>query len=139
MIFMVMVPLAVMSVLVKVAQVDFITEKIVWDWSAWEYLALAGFINNLAGLRGDHDASKMTGMFLLLDHRDPKALQQIFFNKLAASAVEHYGVAGSMVVVGTLSTQDVCKLLNPRNCLENSRHEPDDQGMYEVLKPEVGP
>ena len=74
-------PWPVFSVLVKVRQVDFITEKIVWDWSVWEYLALAGFINNLAGLHSDQGRSKVKGMFLYMDSRNEQAAEEAFMKE----------------------------------------------------------
>ncbi|CAE7217521.1 unnamed protein product [Symbiodinium natans] len=131
--FLWLVPLAILSVLVKIGQVDFITETIVWDWGFWEFFALAGFINNLAGLRGDHDAAKVEGMFLLVDKRDPQTLRGLWESEVAASAQQLYGTLGALVVLSTLSEQHVCQLLNPRNNMKTTGHGP---GLYGLLKVE---
>ena len=114
-IFFVMVPVAVMSVLVKLLQVDFATHKLVFEWSYGEYLAFAGFINNLAGLRGDVADAQKLAIFQFLDERDPEHLNKTWKDKLSKTLSQVYGSGLGSIVLCTVSVEDLCRLLNPKN------------------------
>jgi len=62
-----LVPTTMMSIMINVAQVDFITEKIYWDGTIWNWLALAVFINNLAGVIGDKNSVQIDAIFRFID------------------------------------------------------------------------
>lgn len=106
-------PLAVASVMVKLAQVDFVTRDLYWDWSWWNYLQLAGFINNLASLGPNMTNVSLEAVwqFLELDSRgaDP------WLKALCRKLVHHYGFSRGMMYVLTISEVDVYKLLNMNN------------------------
>ncbi|CAJ1383529.1 unnamed protein product [Effrenium voratum] len=53
---LILVCLAIVAVLIKITQVDFVINKEAYQWDLGEVLAVAGFINNLAGLYRDSDA-----------------------------------------------------------------------------------
>lgn len=106
-------PVAVMAVLVKLSQVDFATETIVDRWTAFEFLAFAAFINNLAGLRGDIAKERKLAIFKSQDSRDPEAVLEVWEKQLATTMMKLYGFTPTLVLIATLSVDDVCHLLNP--------------------------
>ena len=108
-----MLPLAIASVMVKLAQVDFVTRDLYWDWTWWNFLQLAGFINNLASLGPKMTTVRVEAVwqFLELDSRgaDP------WLEALCGKLVHHYGFSRGMMYVLTISEVDVYKLLNMNN------------------------
>lgn len=106
-------PLAIASVMVKLAQVDFVTRDLYWDWSWWNFLQLAGFINNLASLGPNmaDESLEAVWQFLEVDSRgaDP------WLKALCRKLVHHYGFSRGMTYVLTISEVDVYKLLNMNN------------------------
>ncbi|CAL1137772.1 unnamed protein product [Cladocopium goreaui] len=106
-------PVAVMAVLVKLSQVDFATETIVDHWSPFQFLAFAAFINNLAGLRGDISKERKLAIFKSQDSRDPEAVLDVWEKQLGTTLQKLYGFLPALVLIGTLSVDDVCHLLNP--------------------------
>ena len=106
-------PVAVMAVLVKLSQVDFATETIVDRWTPFEFLAFAAFINNLAGLRGDISKERKLAIFKSRDSRDPEAVLDVWEKQLGTTLQKLYGFLPALVLMGTLSVDDVCQLLNP--------------------------
>ena len=130
-VFAVMVPAAVMSVLVKLIQVDFATHKLVYEWSYGEYLAFAGFINNLAGLRGDVAAVQQEAIFKFLSSSDPKDFSDRWNGKLLSTLYQVYGFGLGFVLHCTLSVEDLCRLLNPENRKDQLEH----SGYKEVPQP----
>lgn len=110
---LIMFPLAIASVMVKLAQVDFVTDELYWDWTWWNYLQLAGFINNLASLGPNMTNVSLEAVwqFLELDSRgaDP------WLKALCRKLVHHYGFSRGMLYVLTISEVDVYKLLNMNN------------------------
>jgi hypothetical protein len=106
-------PVAVMAVLVKLSQVDFATETIVDHWTPFQFLAFAAFINNLAGLRGDISKERKLAIFKSQDSRDPEAVLDVWEKQLGTTLQKLYGFLPALVLIGTLSVDDVCHLLNP--------------------------
>ena len=122
-----MFPLAIASVMVKLAQVDFVTDEVYWDWTWWNYLQLGGFINNLAGLGPNMTDVRLEAVwqFLELDSRGANPWLQALCGKL----VDHYGFSRGMTYVLTISEVDVYKLLNM-----NNRKQDSDTGTYQPLE-----
>jgi len=107
------VPSAIASVLVKLAQVDFVTRDLYWTWTWWNFLQLAGFINNLASLGPDMTTVRLAAVwqFLELDSRGADPWLEALCRKL----VRHYGFSRGMMYVLTISEVDIYKLLNMNN------------------------
>jgi len=111
------VPTAILSIMIKVAQVDFITEKIYWDWTIWNWFALAGFINNLVGLFPNKDEIQIDAIFLFIDADDIESNEKWH---AALGDVLQYR-RGKLILMSCLSAKDVGLLLNTRTCcLKNS-------------------
>ena len=113
--------LAIASVMVKLAQVDFVTHDLYWDWSWWNFLQLAGFINNIASLGPNMTDVRLEAVwqFLELDSRGAEP----WLRELCSKLVGHYGVSRGMTYVLTLSEVDVYKLLNMNNRKKDSNTE----------------
>ena len=109
---------AIASVMVKLAQVDFVTDEVYWDWSWWNFLQLAGFINNLAGLGPNMTDVRLEAVwqFLELDSRGAEPWLRALFSNL----VDHYGFSRGMMYALTISDVDVYKLLNMNNRKQGS-------------------
>lgn len=122
-----MFPLAIASVMVKLAQVDFVTDEVYWDWTWWNYLQLGGFINNLAGLGPNMTDERLEAVwqFLELDSRGADPWLKAVCGKL----VDHYGFSRAMMYVLTISEVDVYKLLNM-----NNRKQDSDIEAYQLLE-----
>ena len=106
----------VLSVIIKVEQVDFITEKVVSKWTMWECFALLGFLNNLAGLRLDGDQEKIYGV--MRAHRGTKESEKKlkkYFSEWRKEFIAHsmiqYGPLGALIIVCTMSADDICVVL----------------------------
>ena len=104
-----------LSVIIKIDQVDFIAQKTVPEWSAWEFFALLGFMNNLAGLRSDGAQEKILGSIrakLCTDERvdelQLKSCKNRFKDALASHTLPHYGPLGVAIIDATLTADDVC-------------------------------
>eukprot|EP00438_Fugacium_kawagutii_P011041 Skav217108 [mRNA] locus=scaffold1627:105176:105859:- [translate_table: standard] len=111
--YSVTVPVAIMAVLVKLYQVDFATETIIDQWTLFDYLAFAAFINNLAGLRGDITSGKKQAIMATRDSKDPEAFLKVWEGNLATTLQEVYGTSLGLVILATVSVEDLCQLLNP--------------------------
>eukprot|EP00438_Fugacium_kawagutii_P030928 Skav202930 [mRNA] locus=scaffold1565:356126:357265:- [translate_table: standard] len=106
------VPVAVMAVLAKLYQVAFATEKVIGHWTLFEYLAFAGFINNLAGFMGDIASGKKQAI-MASRAEDPQQLLKVWEQNLATKLQEVYGTSLGLVMFATVSVEDFCQLLNP--------------------------
>merc|ERR1712224_365169 len=68
------VPVAILAVMMKVSQVDFITEQIYWDWSVIDWARLAGFINNIAGIIPNRNVEAIKSIFSYIDQKNPELM-----------------------------------------------------------------
>mmetsp|Transcript_12523 Transcript_12523/g.24413 ORF Transcript_12523/g.24413 Transcript_12523/m.24413 type:complete len:349 (+) Transcript_12523:71-1117(+) len=114
---MAIMPVAVMALLVKVSQMAFVNEKIYWDWELGDWLRLAGFANNVISIIPPTGSQYITGVFQFLRMQEP-VLQDKWERALGQSLGETRGVFVAVVIMSTLSAEDVCKLLNICNRVE---------------------
>jgi len=112
------VPTAILSIMIKIAQVDFITEKFYWDWTIWNWFALAGFINNLASLITNKDKVQIDAIFLFITANDVESPEK-WHAALGDALYEQYG-KGGLILMSCVNAEDVGILLNTRSCLESS-------------------
>ncbi|CAE7829247.1 unnamed protein product [Symbiodinium sp. CCMP2592] len=110
-----LLPAAVLCVVIKVEQVDFIATLPIPEWSPWEFFALAGFINNLSGIRGDTDLLKMYGALRLRRGTEENEAQlRVHLVQWRRELVEfNSSLFGFFAAVGidlSLSADDICKL-----------------------------
>ena len=99
----------------KIAEVDFITEKHWWDWEWWNYLVLAGFLNNLASLQGDQTEMELrvVGEHIGYRESDIDETVQQFLKELELKCHQEWNLAGAPIM-----------LLIPSQILARSMQEP---------------
>ena len=107
---LILVCLAIVAVLIKITQVDFVINKEAYQWDLGEVLAVAGFINNLAGLYRDSDA-RMQAVFQVLDDSDSEHLMHKWKLNRSSTLRELYGGPVAFAIMCTLSVDDVCQLV----------------------------
>ena len=110
-IVMVAIPLAAMSVVVKVSKLGFVVEDHPWTFS--DMLACAMFINSLAGLRGGIEREKERAIFEWIGQgtynlKVHEASMRTVFYQLR----EWYGPYAGLAIFATLSPTQICKLLS---------------------------
>jgi len=112
------VPTAILSIMIQVAQVDFITEKMYWDWTIWNWFALAGFINNLASLISNKDRIQIDAIFRFINANDVESNKK-WHMALGDVLAKQYG-RGGLIFLSCLNAEDVGILLNTGSRLETS-------------------
>jgi len=112
------VAMAIMTIMIKLAQVDFITEKIFGDWTIWNWFALAVFINNIVGLFPNEDVAEIAVVFRFIT---PNVVgSNGMWNKALRDALfKQYGRVG-LLLMCSLNAEDVSILLNTGRRFESS-------------------
>jgi len=110
-VYILFVPTSILSIMIKVAQVDFITEKIYWDWTIWNWFAFAGFINNLAGLVPDNVFIQIDAIFRFITANNPAESRTQWLRALGDALRKQYGWRG-LILMSSLKAEDVGILLN---------------------------
>jgi len=110
-VYILFVPTSILSIMIKVAQVDFITEKIYWDWTIWNWFAFAGFINNLAGLVPDNVFIQIDAIFRFITANNPAESRIRWLRALGDALRKQYGWRG-LILMSSLKAEDVGILLN---------------------------
>uniref|UniRef100_A0A7S1A8V6 Uncharacterized protein n=1 Tax=Noctiluca scintillans TaxID=2966 RepID=A0A7S1A8V6_NOCSC len=105
-----MVPGAVMSLMVKIAQVDFVTEELCWSWTMLEWLRLYAFVNNVVGITPDQGEVATNAV---LEHvgRDDHHFSENWKGALADGLAETFGNMKGFIIHATLTTDDVSECL----------------------------
>merc|ERR1719454_35464 len=93
-------PTAILALMVKIAQVDFVTEKIYWDWTLVDWLRLARFTNNIIGLIPDQSDVRVGAIFEYLFPADSK-FQVRWGTFFTVQLLESYGVCRATVLYCT--------------------------------------
>lgn len=109
----VFVPMSILAVMVKIAQVDFVTEVIWWHWDWIDYARLFGFINNLAALAPSQENIKISATCDFIKPNTP-LLETEWRKHIVNMLVSSWGLYG-FIVYATLTSGDFNKLLNERN------------------------
>eukprot|EP00931_Biecheleriopsis_adriatica_P059557 TRINITY_DN35652_c0_g1_i1.p1 TRINITY_DN35652_c0_g1~~TRINITY_DN35652_c0_g1_i1.p1 ORF type:complete len:366 (+),score=34.63 TRINITY_DN35652_c0_g1_i1:88-1185(+) len=106
-------PVAVMSLLVKISQIDFVTEELYSEWTITEWARLCAFVNNVAGLIPPQEAAGMEGVLEYVGNgRQHFALK--WKSRLAQGLCETFGTAKAFVLYATLTKTDVNRCLNTK-------------------------
>ncbi|CAE7387435.1 unnamed protein product [Symbiodinium pilosum] len=108
---LVFIPLAVMSVMVKVSKLGFMSSGQAWTWR--EALAFVMFINALAGLRAGIEKERERTIFETVG----KGTYHVethngFMGSVFYHLQQRYGIYAGLAIYATLSPTQVCKLLN---------------------------
>jgi len=141
-----LVPTAVLSVLVKVSQVSFVTESIYWNWEVTDYIQLAGFINNLTALLPEEDSIKTDSLldYVIVpaadaesDHRLAGDVAAFWLSDLANKLMEQYGLRNGFIMFATLTSQEVGRILKESKVQEaqsNNKKKVPKRMMASVLR-----
>jgi hypothetical protein len=110
--------LAGLSLLVKVAQFDFVVKKLYWDWSIIDWLNILSFASNVVGII-DLEAISRKGVFkqLRIDEDapgTPEALADAWMQRFSSKLTELVGKTKALILCATLSADDIAKVLKGR-------------------------
>lgn len=103
---------SLMALLVKMNQINFVTEASVWSWSLIQWVHLAGFVNNLTGILPDHEKMKIRGILEFLEPKNLRIFDMKVGQEWAAGLLEEFGFLSAVMIWSTLTASDVGKLLN---------------------------
>lgn len=105
---------AVLAVLMKIVQLDFVTDRLYTEWSFGSYISLCGVLNNLATMSSRSVKDDAILMFKLLSLHEPDACSG-WLRDLWSTTCGVLGVYGAFIVFSTLSVDDIAWLLNSNN------------------------
>lgn len=117
-----LVPTAVLCLLVKIEQVEFVAEDFYYGWSLSDYIKLAGFINHLVAVIPDADDIKMETILscsIVKNGSDPNPaynIAELWRQDFIRKVVRQLGVRISFLSSATLVSTDLMVLLHdPKN------------------------
>jgi hypothetical protein len=114
--------LSVASLLVKVTQVDFVTERTYSDWTLFEWFRLASFANSIVGIINLRNIQENV-LRKQMEIAENEIRQDIFDDwmyQLDLLLIEVYGYSKACMIKATIRVDDLILLLSSRQMLDLS-------------------